>query len=408
LNTALYIAKRYLFSKKSTNAINIISGISMLGVFVGSAALIIILSVFNGFEGLVLNMYSTFTPDIRLEPATGKTLDPRTHYLQALKQDAQIQAFTQVLQEKSLLRYDDRQFIGRIKGVDNAFMANADLDSVMVQGSFILTENKQNYAVVGANVQYNLGINVNDRIRGLQIYSPKKGVSTSFAGVDEFNLKSLFPVGVFQSGQDWDDIVFIPLPLARELLNEPYKVSAIEINLKNKDATDNFITKIKQHVGKNIIVKNRVQQNALLYKILNSEKWAVYFMLTFILIIAIFNIIGSLTMLVIDKKKDIAILAGLGADKGMVAQIFFFEGMMICTIGCLAGIFIGLVFCLLQQKLGLIAMGDGNLLVSAYPIVLKIKDFAVVFFTVLSVSVIASGISARWSMQHFEDVKSNL
>jgi lipoprotein-releasing system permease protein len=408
LNTALYIAKRYLFSKKSTNAINIISGISMLGVFVGSAALIIILSVFNGFEGLVLNMYSTFTPDIRLEPATGKTFNPRSHYLQGLKKDAKIQAFTQVLQEKSLLRYDDRQFIGRIKGVDNAFMANTHLDTVMVQGDFILSENNQNYAVVGANVQYNLGINVNDRIRGLQIYSPKKGASASFAQVDEFNVKSLFPVGVFQSGQDWDDIVFIPMPIARELLNEPYNVSAIEINLKNKDGVDDFIAKIKQNVSKNIVVKNRVQQNALLYKILNSEKWAVYFMLTFILVIAIFNIIGSLTMLVIDKKKDIAILAGLGADKSVVAQIFFFEGMMICIIGCLAGILAGLSFSLLQQKYGLITMGEGNLIVSAYPVILKGKDFFMVFFTVTAVSLIASGISAKLSVKHFDDLKSNL
>lgn len=380
----------------------------MLGVFVGSAALIIILSVFNGFEGLVLNMYSTFTPDIRLEPATGKTFDPRNRYLQALKKDAQIQVFAQVLQEKSLLRYDDRQFIGRIKGVDNAFMANTHLDTVMVQGDFILSENNQNYAVVGTNVQYNLGINVNDRIRGLQIYSPKKGVSNSIAQVDEFNVKSLFPVGVFQSGQDWDDIVFIPLPIARELLNEPYKVSAIEINLKNKDSVDGFIAQIKQNVGKNIMVKNRVQQNALLYKILNSEKWAVYFMLTFILVIAVFNIIGSLTMLVIDKKKDIAILAGLGADKSVVAQIFFFEGMMICIIGCLAGILAGLAFCLLQQKYGLITMGEGNLIVSAYPVILKGKDFFMVFFTVTAVSLIASGISARLSVKHFDDLKSNL
>lgn len=377
-------------------------------MFVGSAALIIILSVFNGFEGLVLNMYSTFTPDIRLEPAAGKTFDPRTTYLQNLKKNTRIQVYSQVLQEKSLLRYVDKQFIGRIKGVDNAFLANTHLDKVMLHGNFILTENNQNYAIVGANVQYSLGLNVNDRMRSLKIYSPKKGISTSFIQVDEFNVKSIFPVGVFQSGQDWDDIVFIPLSIARQLLNEPYKVSAIEINLKNKEEADNFIVEIKQNVGKNIIVKNRIQQNDLLYKILNSEKWAVYFMLTFILVIAIFNIIGSLTMLVIDKKKDIAILAGLGADKGMVAQIFFYEGMMICIIGCLAGVFTGLVFCLIQQKFNLITMGGGNLLVSTYPVILKFKDFLMVFFTVLFVSIIASGISARWSMQHFDNVKENL
>ena len=408
MNTAFYIAKRYLFSKKSTNAINIISGISTLGVFVGSAALIIILSVFNGFEGLVLSMYSTFTPDIRIEAAVGKTFDPRTSYLQGLKKDDKVAVLTQVLQEKSLLKYDDRQYIGRIKGVENSFLANADLDSVIVQGIFLLNDKGQDYAVVGSIVQYSLGINVNDQLRALQIFSPKKGIKSSFAGADEFNTRTLMPVGVFESGQDWDDLTIIPMSLARELLDEPYKVSAIEINLKNKELADEWIPEIQKKVGKNLLVKNRVQQNTLLYKTLNTEKWAVYFMLTFILLIAIFNIVGSLTMLVMDKKKDISILAGLGADKSLVAQIFFFEGMMICILGCLAGIFAGFIFCVLQQKFGLINMGEGNLMVTAYPVVLKLKDFFMVFITVVSVSFIASAISAKLSTKHFENVKENL
>ncbi len=380
----------------------------MLGVFVGSAALIIILSVFNGFEGLVLSMYSTFTPDVSIQPATGKTFDPRTPQLQALKNNPNVLIYTQVLQEKSLLRYDDRQFIGRIKGVNTNFLANADLDSILVQGTFLLSNKTQNYAVVGASVQYNLGINVEDQIRNLQIFSPKKGFATGFAGVNEFNSTTLLPVGVFQSGQDFDDIVLLPLTVARELLNEPYKVSAIEITLKNKAIADDFIAQIKSYPNKNLIFKNRVQQNVLLYKILNSEKWAVYFMLTFILVIAIFNIIGSLTMLVMDKKKDIAILAGLGANKSLVAQIFFFEGMMICLIGCLAGIVAGLAFCILQQKYGLISMGNGNLIITAYPIILKLKDFFMVFFTVAMVSLIASSISARLSVKHFDSLKGEL
>lgn len=380
----------------------------MLGVFVGSAALIIILSVFNGFEGLVLSMYSTFTPDVRIEPATGKTFDPRTPQLQALKNNPNVLIFGEVLQEKSLLRYDDRQFIGRIKGVESNFLANADLDTITVQGQFLLNDEQQNYAVVGAGVQYNLGINVDDQIRSLQIFSPKKGLATGFAGVNEFNSTALLPVGVFQSGQDFDDLVILPLTVARELLNEPNKVSAIEITLKNKAVADDFIAQIKLHQNKNLVIKNRVQQNALLYKILNSEKWAVYFMLTFILVIAIFNIIGSLTMLVMDKKKDIAILAGLGANKSLVGQIFFFEGMMICLIGCLAGVLAGLAFCILQQKYGLISMGNGNLIITAYPIILKLKDFFMVFLTVATVSLIASGISARLSVKHFDNLKGEL
>lgn len=408
MNTALYIARRYLFSKKSTNAINIISGISMLGVFVGSAALIIILSVFNGFESLVLSMYNQYSPDIKIEPAVGKTFDPTGNVFENLKNDKQILSYTEVLQEKALLRYGDYQFIGQIKGVSDDYLKNTSLDSSIVQGEFVLNEGDHQYTVVGSAVQYVLGVNINDQIRKLEIYSPKKGKQSGFSAADEFITEHLQPVGVFQTQQEENDIAIIPLKTARLLMEEEVDVSAIEIFLKDQENSDKFKSNLEKLLGDRFVVKDRIQQNELLYKVLNSEKWAIYFILTFVLIIAIFNIIGSLTMLVIDKRKDIAILNSLGASKKLINRIFLAEGLMISLIGCIAGLIIGAAFCFLQMEFGIISMGQGNLLIDAYPVEIRALDFLLVFITVFIISFIASYISSRLSTQRFEQLRTDL
>src|SRR5690606_38572840 len=197
------------------------------------------------------------------------------------------------------------------------------------------------------------------------IYSPNKNVQNSIIPADEFISEALQPVGIFQAQQEENDMVIIPLEVARKLLGEEKNVSYIEIFVKNKDQLTSFIKEIKKEIGDNFTVKDKIQQNPLLYKILNSEKWAVYLILTFVLIIAIFNIIGSLTMLVIDKRKDIAVLNSLGAPKEMVSKIFLYEGLMIAMIGCVLGLFVGFLFCYLQLQYGFISMGQANLLVDA-------------------------------------------
>ncbi len=408
MNASFYIAKRYLFSKKSTNAINMISGISMLGVFIGSAALIIILSVFNGFEGLVLSMYDSYSPHLKVEAAKGKSFNPQTPFFKQLESDAQIFSYTHVLQEKALLRYDDLQFIGKVKGVSEDFLKNSLLDSSLVQGEFILGDTAEQLVVIGATVQYVLGVNINNPLKRLEIYSPKKGTQSAFTPADEFVAAYLQPVGVFQTQQEESDMVIVPIETARTLLQESRNVSAIEIFLKDQDNVEAFKKHLEKNLGSAFIVKNRIQQNALLYKILNSEKWAIYLILTFILIIAIFNIIGSLTMLVIDKRRDIAILNSLGASKTMISRIFLYEGLMIAMLGCFLGLLAGLAFCLLQQEFGLISMGQANLLVDAYPVKLKIADFFLVFTTVFTISFIAAFISSRLSIKRFEKLKEDL
>lgn len=380
----------------------------MLGVFVGSAALIIILSVFNGFETLVLSMYNNFTPDLKIEPVSGKTFDPHSKSLAQIKNDKRVISYTEVLQEKALIRYDDQQFIGKLKGVSSDFLKNNLLDSALIQGDFILEENDKDYAVIGSTVQYTLGVNINNQFRSLEIYSPKKGAQAGFTPADEFISEFIAPVGVFESPQEDNDMVIVPLHTARKLLSEEKNVSSIEVYLKNTDDTEKFKKDAALSLGKDFFVKDRIQQNALLYKILNSEKWAVYLILTFVLIIAIFNIIGSLTMLVIDKRKDIAILNSLGAPKELVSKIFLFEGLMIAMIGCSLGLIVGALFCFGQMEFGWIHMGQQNLLIDTYPVNMKFKDFLLVFLTVLTISFIASYISSRLSIQRFEHLKDDL
>jgi len=406
MNTPLFIAKRYLFSKKSINAINIISGISMLGVFVGSAALVIILSVFNGFENVVLSMYNTFTPEIIIEPTKGKSFDPGTTALSSLKKDSRISNYTEVLQEKALVRYGDRQHIALVKGVSDDFLKRKQLDSTLLEGKFTLHKSNTQYAVVGSLVQLYLTLNIHNDFEPLNIYSPRKGAGNSINPADEITLKSIQPVGVFQIQQQFDETVIVSLNFARDLLGEEKNVSAIEIYLNPETSVEAFQREVTEKLGKGYIVKNRIQQNELLYKILNSEKWAIFVILTFVLIIAVFNIVGSLTMLVIDKKKDIVILNSIGASKSLIQQIFFMEGMMISLIGCISGMAAGLAFCLAQQHFGFITMSD--FITDAYPIGIKPTDFILVFLTVTTISVITSGISSRLSVKTLSQMKEQL
>jgi lipoprotein-releasing system permease protein len=411
LNTPFYIARRYLFAKKTTNAINIISAISVVGVFVGSAALIIILSVFNGFEEVVLKMFNTITPQIVISPAQGKTFDPNSAYFNELKRDKGIYSYTEVLSENALLRYNDKQSVGLVKGVSGDYLKNKNLDSITIDGEFKLENRSLNYAVIGSAIQNFLMVNTTDPFNPLQVFSPKKksNQTGSINPADDFTILSIPVSGVFEVQQDFDNVAIVPLRFARKLLEEPVKISSIELNLNKGVDPDKFKLGIESKIGKQFEIKDRIQQNKVLYNILGSEKWAVYIILTFILIIAIFNIIGSLTMLVIDKLKDIAILSSLGAGKILIKRIFLFEGMMITMAGCIFGLIIGLLFCLLQQKFGWIKMSQENLVITnAYPVALKWKDFLLVFLTVSVFSFMASALSANLSVKKINNLNQDL
>ncbi|WCT12148.1 ABC transporter permease [Mucilaginibacter jinjuensis] len=392
------------------HAINIISGISMLGVFIGSAALILILSVFNGLERVILSLYNNFTPELKIEPKLGKTFEAEGSIFNDLRNNSKVLSYTEVLQERALLRYGDRQVIATMKGVSNDFLKNPRLDSTIIKGSFMLDFRGQPTAVIGATIQGSLGVNVSDILSPIQVYSPSRKASVSSINpADEFTVRYVYPAGIFSVQQDFDDMVIVPLGFMRNLLDQPTQVSAVELNFKPGTDINAIEKDVKDRIGTDkYTVKNRYEQNTLLYKLLHSEKWAVFLILSFVLVIAIFNIIGSLTMLVIDKKKDIAILNSLGAKPRLIQGIFFYEGMMISLVGCIGGMLAGLIFGLLQQKYGFISMGGGLTVVNAYPVNFKITDFILVFLTVTGIAVIASGISARLSVKGLNEFKQDL
>ena len=383
----------------------------MLGVMVGSAALIIILSVFNGFEEMVLKIFNSITPQIVVSPAQGKTFDPSTVYFNQLRKSEKVYSFTEVLAENALVRYGTKQTPAVVKGVSSDFLKNKSLDTIMIDGAFVL-ENKigQPQAVVGSALQAFLDTNPADPFEQLQIYSPKKGTTGNSANpMDDFTMLSISPAGIFEIQQDFDNLLIVPLSFARELLGESKNVSAIEINVNPGVDAEDFKKQVSEDLGSNYVVKNRIEQNQALYNVLGSEKWMVYIILTFILIIAIFNIIGSLTMLVIDKQKDISVLSSLGAGKRLIRRIFLAEGMMITLTGCIFGISIGFIFCLLQQSFGWVKMGDANFMLSnAYPIALKWKDFVLVFVTVSFFSFIAAGLASNLSVKKIDRINQDL
>jgi lipoprotein-releasing system permease protein len=391
------------------HAINIISGVSMLGVFIGSAALVVILSIFNGFEKVILNLYSNFTPEIKIEPKQGKTFNPNTAYFNALHRDTKLFSYTEVLEEKALIRYGTTgQFIGTVMGVSDEFLNNKQLDSTVEKGSFTLKDNGHNYAVIGATVQGKLSVNIHDQLSPLQIYSPRRNASGGADPLSAFEVRYIYPSGIFNIQQDFNGLIITPIDFMRDLLNEPTNVSHIDLNYKRGIDLESIQSDIKNKIGDKFTVKNRYEQNADLYKTLNYERWFIFMILVFVLIIAIFNIIGSLTMLVIDKQKDIAILTSLGADKRLIQGIFFFEGMMISVIGCIVGMVAGLIFCILQEQFGFIKFGDNLTAIDAYPVALKFMDFILVFLTVTAIAAIASGISARLSVKRLAEIKEEL
>lgn len=381
----------------------------MLGVFIGSAALVIILSVFNGFEKVILSLYSNFTPEIKIEPRQGKTFDPNTPFFNAVHRDPKLFSFTEVLEEKALIRYGAAgEFIGTIRGVSGEFLKNPQLDSTIERGTFTLKGGGHSYAVIGANVQAKLSVNIHDQLSPLQIYTPDRNASAAADPLSEFQVRYIYPSGIFNIQQDFNSLIITDIGFMRDLLNEPKEVSAIDLNYKKGTDLKEVKSDLKDKLGATFNIKDRFEQNADLYKTLNYERWFIFMILILVLIIAIFNIIGSLTMLVIDKQKDIAILTSLGAGKGLIQGIFFFEGMMISFIGCIAGMVIGLIFCLLQEHFGFIKFGDNMSAIDAYPVALKAFDFILVLITVGGISAIASGISARLSIKRLGEIKEEL
>jgi lipoprotein-releasing system permease protein len=399
---SLYIAGRYLFAKKSRNAINVISTVSVAGVTVGTMALIIILSVFNGLETMVSTIFNTFDPDIKITAAQGKTFIADTARLRLLANVDGVSHYSLTIEENALLKYGERQFIATIKGVDDNYVSVTSIDSSMWEGEFILRSEKgRAFAVPGIGVAEYLGIRINF-ITPLVLFVPKKTGGAPLNPEDAFTRKYIFPSGIFEVEKEYDSkYVYIPLEFARELTEIDEGVSAVEVKFTDDTDGDRVQKDISRIFDKNFVVQNRFQQQEIFYKVMRSERLAIFLILTLILIIASFNIIGSLTMLIIEKERDIEILKSLGADKNLIKKIFIFEGWLISIIGAFTGIILGFIVCWIQQRFGLIKLQSDSLIMDAYPVVMEVKDFIIVPATVLLIGFWAAWYPVRYLTKKF-------
>lgn len=397
MKLSLYIAKRYLFARKSRNAINVISAISVAGVAVGTMALITILSVFNGLEDMVKSIFSTADPQIKITPLKGKVFTPDTLMLSHIEALAGVEAYALAIEENALLRYDEQQYIATIKGVSLNYHEVTNLDTAMWDGDFILrSENGRPYAVAGLGLANYLGIRLNF-VSPLAIYIPDRRARISSRPDNEFTRRYIFLSGIFAVEQEFDSrYLFLPIDFARELLSYDDEVSSIEIRLKPGADEKRMQKTIREIAGDNLIVQNRYEQQEMFYRVMKAERVAIFVILTFILIIASFNVIGSLTMLIIEKKRDIGILRSLGADNRLIKRIFIYEGWMISLLGTVAGLLLGLILCLLQQHFGIVKLAGDSLLIDSYPVKVRLADFFVVAATVLAI-----GYAAAWYPVHY-------
>jgi len=393
----LYIAKRYLFAKKSRNAINVISAVSVAGMAVGTMALIIVLSVFNGLELLVTSIFNTFDPDLKITAAEGKTFIADTSKLKLLADVNGVSCYSLTIEENVLLKYSDRQFVATVKGVDDNYLTVSNIDSSMWEGEFMLKNQKGTpYAVPGIGIANYLGIRVNF-ITPLFIYVLKRNASDNLNPENAYNREYIFPSGIFQIEQSYDSkYIYVPLDFARDLLENDNGISSVEIRFTNNADARLVQKEVTGIFGEKYIVQNRFEQQELFYKVMHSERLAIFFILTLILIIASFNIIGSLTMLIIEKERDIEILKSLGADNKLIRRIFIFEGWLISIIGAVAGMILGFFICWLQQTYGIVTLQSDSLLMEAYPVVMKLKDFIIVPVTVLLIGYWAAWYPVRY------------
>jgi lipoprotein-releasing system permease protein len=398
---ALSIAARYLFSPKSTRVVNLISGITALAMAVGTAALIIVMSVFNGFESLIKSLYQVFYTDLVIVPTEGKFFSPDADLETLLRTTPGIVAYTSVLEENVLTEYNGRQYIATLKGVDDRYYDVVDeLEDYIVDGSSKLEFEGTPLTLMGAGVAYTLGISPSAPNNYLTLYMPR-GDKTSISDVaNAFRIESILPGGIFMVQQDFDSKFLItPIAFARQLMAEPEKISAIEIKLKNARQAEDIQAQLQQKIPASLKVKTRYQQNETLYRVMRTEKWVVFAILSFIVLIAAFNVVGSLSMLVIEKRRDIATLKALGADTSQIRRIFLLEGVLMSLLGAGTGLLFGLLVCVVQIYFGVVTMPGSTFLVQYYPVELRLEDFLLVGVITFFISGLMAWLPAHRAVQ---------
>jgi lipoprotein-releasing system permease protein len=393
MNLPLKIARRYLFARRSTNAINIITGIAVFGVAIGTAALILILSVFNGFEDLFLTLYNSFNPDVTVTPAKGKTFAVDTLMLEELYTLDGVAVISQTLEEKALFEYKDNRDFGLLKGVDEYYTQVTGIDSTVREGFYSLGEEGINMAVIGQGIRNRLGINVDDPFNPLTIYWPKRKKAGPF-DTRPFKSIQVQAVGVFLVQQDFEkQYVITSLKLARELLDRPDACTSLEIDLKEGAESTGVYEAIRNIVGPEMEVKNRYEQEASFLRLMRVEKWLSFAIVGLMMLLVSFNLIGALWMIVLEKQPDIAILKSMGMTEKGIYRLFLYEGLLMCGAGILIGFILATGIYILQITVGIITL-PGGMLIDAYPVSLRWFDFPLVALTVGTIGALASILPA--------------
>lgn len=395
----LHIAWRYLHSKKSYNAINIVSGVSAAAVAVVTAAMICVLSVMNGFGVIIEGMFSQFDPDIRITPKEGKYFTTDTPLFDSIKALPGVGMYTEVVEETALIEYEDHQLAATLKGVDSTYQSLTKIDSILTDGHFLVYDGAFERTVMGQGLAWQLGVGAHF-VKGIHIYAPKRNERVNLMRPDQaFRQATVFIAGTFAVNQvQYDDhLMLVSLNMARHLFDyAPNQATGIELSVADGQSVRQVKRQIRSILGDEYLVLDRYEQQADFFHILQIEKWLTALLMVFILLIASFNLVGSLSMLMLDKEADVRILQALGADDGLIRRIFLMEGWLISAFGALGGVVLGLIMCLTQQYFGWLRLGSGTeYVLEAYPVAVAAGDVLLVVAIVLLIGFVAAWIPTR-------------
>jgi lipoprotein-releasing system permease protein len=399
LNFSLYIAKRYLFSKSKNNAINIITGIAAVGIVVGALALFVVLSVFSGLREFSLSFSNDFDPDLKGNAVTGKFFTLTSTQEQKLGQISGIASYSKVLEERVLFFFDGKEQVTYLKGVDNKFTQTNVVEQSLVNGKWLKPNTIE--VVIGYGISEKLSLGLYDYNNPFEVYVPRKGKGVIESEAEAFNKTRLIPVGIYAVSEDLDQkYVFCDLTLAQELLElQPNQFSGLEIKLQPNADEASVMKAVTELLQNKVQIRNRAQQNATLYKMLNTENIAVYLIFTLVIIIALFNLIGALIMMILDKRSNLKTLHSLGSDIKDLKKIFLLQGSLLSVFGGLVGLVLGIIIVLIQQQFKLVMITE----TLAYPVVFSIQNVAIVFATIVTLGVVSSWIASSRVSQKLLD-----
>lgn len=414
MNLPSFIAQRYLLAKKSHNLINIVTWISIISICVATFAMIFVLSVFNGFNVVISDMIHQFSPDLNISAVKGKTIDLDKFPIEKINSVNGIDYVFPTITEDVLFKNSNKQQIGQVKGIPNDYNKIARIrGTIFNDTTFTINNNNINFGIPGTGMAYYLGINVYQPYSSIQVFVPKRGNASTFNLENSFNSGKLIVTKVFSTQQEVDErLVLAPFNWLSELMEYDGLATDIEVFV-NKQIDDKELNKIKKELknilGEDYKVYDQYEQQETLYKMMKAEKLAVYLILTFILIMATFNMIGALSMLIIDKTKDITLLKAIGAENNLVKKIFINEGLLISVVGGILGLILGIIAVLVQQHFGIIRLGngDGNYVIDAYPVALEFADILLVFVTITIIGSVASFFTANKSIDKMKDISLN-